>query len=59
MKPTTVRLHFEGSILVEVEADPNDDEAWVDAIGAAWAAVMPHELSEATSLIEHEIEEGG
>lgn len=55
MKKTAVRLHFEGSVIVNVLADPNSDEAWVDAIGDKWEDVGRRQLKEAAILIDHEI----
>lgn len=56
-KPKTrVALHFEGVIYVDVDADPDDAEAWVEAIGKAWADVPDDEIGEAADLTSEEID---
>ena len=50
-----VQLEYKGYITVEVDADPEDNEGWVAAIGEAWSAITPEDLKE-TALLVDEIE---
>ncbi len=52
-----VRLLFEGSIVVNIDADPEDDLAWIEAIEEAWNAASDEEVIASANLTQHEIEE--
>ena len=52
-----VRLFYEGSIVVNVDANPENDEAWTEALGEAWANAPDEEVGAASDLTAHEIEQ--
>ena len=51
-----VRLDFEGSVVVEVDADPENPDGFCDAVAAVWAKV-PIGIAEAATLVGHRIVE--
>lgn len=55
--PYTVRFSFEGSIDVEVFANPDNAEDWAGALAAAWAHLTNFQLGEAITeqVTGHEI----
>ena len=54
-RASRVAISFTGSVVVTVQADPNDAEAWSRALARAWADVDPNDLSEAAHADGHEI----
>lgn len=59
--PKRVALTFHGSIVVDIDADPEDDTAWTDALAQAWADADPRDIAEAADADGHEVldEEAG
>ena len=53
----TVTLYFKGHVDVEVDADPDNSEAWATAIGLAYDQLTATDIAVATELVEHEIVE--
>ena len=47
-----VQLEYRGHITVEIDADPEDTEGWVAAIGEAWSAITPERLKETALLVD-------
>lgn len=50
-----VRVEFTGSVLVKVNAEPDDGVAWVDALGAAIAGLTPDQKAASLTATGHEI----
>ena len=55
MEKHTVQLYFKGTVLVEVEANPANDEAWIAALQQAWEDVEDDDLNEEAQLVGHDI----
>lgn len=52
-----VALRFVGTIVVDIEADPDSPE-WLEAIGDAWSRIPVAEVSQSAELVEHDIVKG-
>jgi hypothetical protein len=50
-----VELFFKGSVTFDVDADPDDAEAWCEAVGTAWALLPDEEIAEAAQPYYEEI----
>lgn len=53
----TVTLYFKGHVEIKVDADPDNGEAWAEAIGLAYDQLTDSDIAEAAELVEHEIVE--
>ena len=50
-----VRLYLRGDIIMTVDADPEDGDAWVEALSLALGALSDADISEAVEVVGHDI----
>lgn len=50
-----VCLCFEGHLVVDIDADPEDADAWPVAVGNAWANASAEDIGSAAELVTDEI----
>lgn len=50
-----VNINFAGAVAARVKADPNDADAWADALQAAISALTTEQIAAGVAFTDHEV----